>query len=239
MQNRFSNTIRSNKVIQFLDAKLSPKRDVEEKALNVYFKDILLNITGDLNVVLKLKVEKSDAFEINKGTNRENFFEYENKPEIEEKPEKKSEPEISQIIVLKVEFELDPLEGVRLSELKAGDQVNVKMIDESPIALYISGLLKGKEVERIKNEIFFAELKDLKVLDDGGISITVEFGPGIYGKAYYGEDVKIKPVYKDEDEKSLPKRLKENFFIKNIWIIGGIFVCIIIIVILLLITGWL
>jgi hypothetical protein len=237
MQNRFSNTIRSAKVIQFLDSKLSPKRDIDEKALILYLKDILLNITGDLNVVLKMKFEKSDAFEINKGTVQDTTFDFEKEAAAEEKKEKKAEPaEINQIIVLKVEFELSPLEGVRLSELNIGEKVNVKMIDESPIASYISNLLKGREIDRLRNETFLAELKDIKVMDDGGISITVEFGPGIYGRAYYGEDVKVKPVY-TEEEKEVKTAIRENFLVKNIWIIGGIFVCIIIIVILLLITA--
>ena len=236
MQNRLSNTVRSGKVLQFLDSKLSPKRDVDEKVLNVYFKDILLNITGDLNVVLKLKVERSDAFEINKGMVKENIFEDEDEPVKEEKKERKPEHEKNQIIVLKVDFELDPLEGVRLSELNIGDTVNVRMIEDSQLALYISGLLKGIDSENSTGNIFPSELKEIKVLDDGGISILVQFGPGIYGKAYYGEDVKIKPAYSYEEE-AKPRRIKDNFFIKNIWIIAGIFICIIIIVILLLITS--
>jgi hypothetical protein len=231
MQNRFSNTIRSGKVLQFFDSKLSTKKDIDEKAMNIFFKDILLNITGDLNVVVKLKIEKSDAFEINKGSIQEPEFDFD-KEVKEEKKEKIQEEDTSHIIVLKVEFELSPLEGMRLSELKSGELINVKIVEDSPISSYISNLLKGRNVDRLDKEIYIAELKELKVMDDGGISIMVEFGPGIYGRAYYGEDVKIRTSTKQD---SVPdkKFVKENFLFKNIWVIAATFICILIIILLL------
>jgi hypothetical protein len=120
-----------------------------------------------------------------------------------------------------------------LSELSPGDLVGVVIKDERPIAEYIAGLLNVKAPFTDADQVVYAELKDLNITDHG-IVLRVEFGPGIYGKAYFGENVKIKSA-KKEDLFAEPEEKKESIWNRYFWAIGGLLIIAILILMFILI----
>lgn len=227
VQSKFINAISGPKVISIFD-KIFNKKEIDYEELKSFFEEIFIGIAGDINIAIKLKVDRSDAFEVNKGNISENDIVFKDEKREDNKNEqKKSNLEQNQILLLKIDLELAPVDGRPLSELQPGELIGVKIVDDRPIAHYIASLLSGNTFEFEQNKIVFAELKDIK-LTDNGILVRVEFGPGIYGETYYGEDVKVKIARLDNEDKEENDK-KENFFLKNIWIIGGILLAIIII----------
>jgi len=236
LQNKITSAVNTPKVIQFLESKFTAKKDNDENALKNFFTDILINITGDVSVALKTKIDKTDVFEVNKGNPKD--FELELNNEEAKKEESKKDKEHDQILLLKVEIDLAPVDGVQISELQIGDLVGVKIVDDRPIAEYICRLLNSKDPTTNENITLFAELKDIKVTESG-IAIKVEFGPGIDGIAYYGEDVKVRVANKDElfDGEKKEEPNKNNFFFRYFWLIGGALVAIIVIILLVFLNG--
>ncbi|OHD11727.1 MAG: hypothetical protein A2Y34_15350 [Spirochaetes bacterium GWC1_27_15] len=229
-QNKFFENVKSPRTLAFFEGKLSLKKDIDDKILKDFFSDILVNITGDVNVAVKIKVERTDIFELNKGENPE--IDGFDKEQQSKQQEKKKEKENEQILLVDIELELAPIEGVEISQLQIGDLVGVKIKDDRPVAEYISTLLGAKDLTTLERKTVFAELKDIKVTDQG-ILIKVEFGPGIYGQAYYGEDIKVRVAKKESLFEEKPEK-KKNFFFKYFWLIGGVLICIIIILLLLI-----
>ncbi|HOJ63102.1 MAG TPA: hypothetical protein PLE45_01665 [Spirochaetota bacterium] len=228
IQSKFINAIASSpKIVSSFDRILN-KKEIDYEELKSFFEEIFIGITGDINIALKLKVDKSDAFEVNKGNISENDIVFKDeKKEDNKNDQKKSTFDQNQILLLKIDLDLSPIDGKLLSELQPGELIGVKIVDDRPIAHYIASLLSGNTFDFEENKIVFAELKDIK-LTEGGILVRVEFGPGIYGEAYYGEDVKVRVASLD-NEKDEKEAKKDNFIFKNIWIIGGILIAIIII----------
>ncbi len=227
IQSKFINLISSPKAISSFD-KILNKKEIEEDLLKAFFEETLIGITGDINIAIKLKIDRSDAFEVNKGNISENDIVFKDEKRDDSKQEqKKSTYDQNQILLLKIDLDLSPVEGKLLSELQPGELIGVKITDDRPIAHYIASLLSGNTFEFEENKLVFAELKDIK-LTDAGILVRVEFGPGIYGEAYYGEDVKVR-IANLENENNEESNKKTNFLLKNIWIIGGILIAVIII----------
>lgn len=234
--NKIANAFNNPRVIQFLESKFVTKKDIDENSIKNFFTDILINLTGDVSVALKIKIDKTDVFEVNKGNPKD--FEIDDNNESQKKEDSKKEKEQEQILMLKVDLDLAPVDGVQISDLQIGDLLGVKITDERPISEYISRLLNSKDPVTNENLTLFAELKDIKV-SESGIGIKVEFGPGIYGSAHYGEDVKVRVSDKYQllsgEKKESPS--KNNFFFKYFWLIGGALISIIVIVLLLLLGG--
>jgi len=226
IQSKFINSMITPKTITTFD-KIFSKKDIDEESLKSFFEEMLIGITGDINIAIKLKLDRSDAFEVNKGNISESDIVFKDEKKEESKDEQKKNFTDNQILLLKIDLDLSPVDGRLLSELQPGELIGVKVIDERPIAHYIASLLSGKSFDFEENKVVFAELKDIK-LTDSGILVRVEFGPGIYGEAYYGEDVKVRVARLDNNEED-NKDKKENFILKNIWIIGGILIAVIII----------
>lgn len=236
LQSKITTTINSTKILLFLENKLHNKKDIDENGIKNFFADILTNITGDVSLAIKLKIDKSDVFEVNKGDPKDFDIDFDN--ETSKKAETKKEKEQDQILQLKVEMDLAPVDGVQISDLEIGDLIGVKIIDDRPIAEYICQLLNAKDPVTNENITLFAELKDIKVTENG-IAIKIEFGPGIYGIGYYGQDVKIRVADKAslfEEEKKIDTN-KNNFFFKFFWLIGGALVAIIVIILVILLNN--
>jgi hypothetical protein len=234
LQNKFTTHVKTHKAMHLYDSKIANKREIDDKSVKNFFTDLFLNITGDVNVALKIKIEATDTFEMNKGAISEIDLDEDppkpviEEPRIEEQPKKNDD-----ILVLQVDPVLAPIDGVELSELSPGDLVGVVIKDERPIAEYIAGLLNVKAPFTDADQVVYAELKDLNITDHG-IVLRVEFGPGIYGKAYFGENVKIKSA-KKEDLFAEPEEKKESIWNRYFWAIGGLLIIAILILMFILI----
>ncbi len=217
---KFIGFINLQKNIQNLEVKLLSKRENNEDELRGFLTDILINTMGDVNVALKLKIETTDVFELNKGIDSESVFSFD-KEDIKEETDKEITDK-KELIILKIEPEISPVTGVSISDLKKGDFIAVKIIDKRPIAEYISTLLHAIDSKNNEPITIFAFLKDVEVVEHG-VFLTVEFGPGIYGSSYFGEDVKvnIKKDYIIDDKVQEEYIEKENIIMKYFWLFGG------------------
>lgn len=218
--NRFITFLNTQKNIDMLELKLHSKRENYEEELNTFLTDILINSIGDVNVVLKLKMELTDVFELNKGIDNEALFIDENNSSVKE--EHTGESEGKEILYLKIEPEISPVTGISISELEKGDLIAVKISDHRPVAEYIGTLLKARDEKTGESVSIYASLHDIEVVEHG-VFLTVEFGPGIYGRSYFGEDVKvnIKKELTDKNGKKDEPAEKEGVLMKHFWIFGG------------------
>lgn len=236
LQNKILSAINTNKTVSLLENKLTTKKEIDENSIKNYFTDILINISGDVSVAVKSKIDKTDIFEINRGslTDTEN----DTTKEDLKKEEIKKEKDQDQILLLNIEMDLAPVDGVQISELQIGDLIGVKITDDRPIAEYICTLLNAKDPVTKQPLTLFAELKDIKVTESG-IVVRVEFGPGIHGVAHYGEDVKIRVTDKEDlfNKSKKEDSSKGNFFFKYFWLIGGGLILIIVVILILLMSN--
>lgn len=231
LQEKFIYQIKTPRAMTFYDKYIVRKKEYDEKALKSFFNDVLFNITGDASIAIKLRIDKTDAFEVNKGDVKVSDFEVEKEYERKEEP---LEPKFKNedVLNLNIDPELAPVEGVEITELKPGELISVKIIDNRPIADYISSLLNAKDPVTNENILIYTRVKEVIFTDEGYI-IKVEFGPGIYGVTYFGENVKLR-VAKNEDGMLEDSEYANNLFIRNFWIVGGILVVSIIILLLLI-----
>jgi hypothetical protein len=72
LQNKFTTHVKTHKAMHLYDSKIANKREIDDKSVKNFFTDLFLNITGDVNVALKIKIEATDTFEMNKGAISEN-----------------------------------------------------------------------------------------------------------------------------------------------------------------------
>lgn len=237
---KFMNYINSQRTHIFFDSKLNSRKEKEtsEEEFKRFFVDVVSAVIGDVDVAIKLRLERTDIFDVNKAKTGSFFIEEDLDEPDEQKIDKTSD---NQFLFLDIEPVLSPVSGKSISDIEPGDRIGVKIIDERPVASYICELLNGKDSNSNLLKTVFAKLKDLEKTDDGYF-LSVEFGPGIYGNSYFAEDVKIEVPEEDKKESRVKKEksksekeskeVKENFFVKNMWVIGGVTLLIIFILLI-------
>lgn len=233
---KFLTMIAAPKAQHYFETRLLSRKEMNEDDVRTFLTNILINTLGDVNVAVKLKIEKTDIFELNKNTkNSDEPANGETEPERENKTTAKvSEREI---MILKIEPDISPVGGVAISDLEKGDFIGVRVIDDRPVARYISNLLSAKNPVTQEPLLVYAFLKDIEKREHG-VFLTVEFGPGIYGQCYFGEDVKVtvqKQNAKEERRLSDEQGGKGNIFLKYFWIFGGLLIIVLVALIILVI----
>lgn len=235
LHDKFNYQIKNHKAINLYEMAIVRSKEYDEKSLRLFFDDIFFNITGDPDIAVKIKIDKTNVFEMNKG----NIQEYQVDPQ-EEKSENKQKVVVDEekpnqdVLVLKVDPELSPVDGIEISEIMPGEFISVKIVDERPIAEYITSLLNAKDLVINENRMISAKVKDIIISDEGYI-VKVEFGPGIIGVGYFGENVKLKVEKKEFFEEINDKEFPSNVLVKNFWLVGCILVAAIFILLLLIV----
>ncbi len=229
-RDRFLSAIVSQRVQFFFDSKLSVKKnDQFDEDMKKFMTDFFTSLLGDINVAVKLKIEKTDIFEIKKSDRGFLFDSDEAKPDTKEES---GEHENAEILYLKIEPEISPINGRPVSELSRGDMIAVRIEDDRPIASYIKELLNGVDPKTGETKPVYAELKDLE-LTENGVFLNVEFGPGIYGQSYFGEDVNIKTL--SESDAVVEAPVKKNGVInKYFWLFGGVLIIFVVILVIIM-----
>lgn len=231
IQNNFYSGLINSKSIHFFE-KLSKSKEIDEQSLKNFLTETIIGVVGDINTALKLKIDKTDAFEMNKGDKILNDGDKTGDSEDKKSEKKKVALEKNQMLTIKIELDIAPVEGIPISELKPGQMIAVKITDDRAVASYINNLLSGTNYNEDEPQIIYAELNDL-VVTDGGIHVKVQFGPGIYGVAFYGENVKVRTAVREELD-SPDRAQKSNFFSKNFWFFGIILIGVVLVLLFLL-----
>jgi hypothetical protein len=97
-----------------------------------------------------------------------------------------------------------------VKELKEGQRVVLKIVDETPFGKYIATLLGARSGERTVPII--APVKGVEEVEPVFVKVTTALGPGIVGEAVESEDVKallapeaVEPLELEEEEKPSPR----------------------------------
>lgn len=223
----FLNLLSSPLVHSFFESRFLLQRKIEEGEVQKFFSNRLINILGDVNVALKLKIDNINVFELN--------YKEEKADDFPEKKETEQEINDTEIVTLNVTPEISPVSGTALSELTVGDRIGIRINDSRIIASYISSLLETRALTPRADGLFFFPLKEVKKTKNA-FHLIVEFGPGVYGKASCAEDFKI-AVQKElnEMEEEADEELGETIFLKYFWIIGSVLVTMLIVMFLFMI----
>lgn len=238
----FKEEISKIEILDFFE-KLVKNYEINRNLLIKVLSNIISNLTADINISVKVENEEIDIFEFGKGIkDLKEFDKIENEEENEsgnkEKVAERSKIESEyQLITLECEPEYAPINGFSISNFLPGDSIKVKIIDDSDIGNYIAKLLHG--IDENGNKVpLFATITEIEKLDEELLKITVEFGPGIYGKLIVGSDVKVEGEYQYNGEREKRKKgsktsSKKEFKISTSFLLALIGTLIVIFIILL------
>ncbi len=245
LENKFDFMFANENFTRQLKNKMPLKKGDGAEALEEFLINSIAGLLQDIDIVLKLSIERTDVFEINKG-------EHIDLEEIEKdsfKPghfNRQSELRNAKdsMILLKSDLVLDPVDGVPISALKAGDILKAHIIENSDIADYIKGLLSVKtpHVSSEKNKKkddgwYFVDFDEMMDTDHGKL-VKFNYGPGISGYTFFGEDVKVSTVKKELFPDRLPKIRKkgllENLIVEYLWVVGGVLIFVIFLIIFII-----
>ncbi len=178
--------------------------------LRIIFAELLFKVLTEPNAAIKMDEEQLNAFRYLKnesfslsdiGTSEEKKDErkYYGEESRKKEPEKKEGIEVRTIslVLLKIEPVLSPVKGIPITELRPGDEVIVRIIDDRDIGDYLAGLLGGKEGE--ERVPLSAVVKEVGKSDEtDSIMLLVEFGPGIGGRCYVPPEIKVETPLSEE-----------------------------------------
>ncbi len=235
---RLQEKILSDEVVQEIFRCYS-RDSFDTSKLRGIFMDIIFKVFVDEYAAVKVEEERVDILTIYRSEGKV-FGEEEKEDKEEEKKEEKEVKEIKPIslVVLKIEPVVSPLKGIPVEELKYGDEIFVKIVDEREIGNYLGTLLGGKEGERL----FPVKAKVIEVIKQeatGNYMVFVEFGPGVGGRMFLPQGIKIKSIEeeteaKETEEPKAKKSLKFDFFSAPYIILVAIILIIIFILFFLL-----
>jgi hypothetical protein len=225
--------IQGDEFIARLSGILAYGKTVRKEDVNNLFVDELYNVFTDTNIAVKLNVEMTDAFELNKSRDvvPDDREEGELNPEeVDEEimRERRESQREKSLIVLRLDPVLSPVSGLEIRELEYGDEIQVRISDEREIADYLAELLGGK-VDSIRVPIY-SKIIDKKEMEGDFVGVYTQFGPGIMGTFMLPSDAKVvtKREHAEADE-PLERARRE---IHPLVVVGGIVAVIIMLILL-------
>jgi len=191
LQTLFVNSFLSDVVEQFLDCFDAKKFTKAEHLLSSLIEKIL----ADKNLSLQLETETISKEEL-----------LQKRKDVSDDSKKTATPESETStqqsaqafnveeggVILNVNLVLGPVHGIPIYDLRAGDQIVVKIAGRTQKEQYFIDLLKAKsengDILPIKGIV-----KEIQSLEEGKeFKILIEIGPGVYGVATEQERVKLK-----------------------------------------------
>lgn len=230
---QLKNRLRGGEFLSRITGLLRVGRPVNREALNNLFLDELYNVFADTNIAVKLKVEMTDAFELNKGRDVTEDEPPQVKPEeVDREIEGGQERARSEtLILLKVDPVLSPVSGVEVRELEYGDEIQVRITDERDIADYLAELI-GAKVDSVRVPVY-STVVDSKELEGGYLGVFTQFGPGIMGTFRVPEDARVM-CRRTLEEEEPPVRGKGE--VHPLAVMGGIIAVIVMLVLLIVMS---
>lgn len=197
---RIAENIKKPENLENLTQALTATQTIQLDRIKLMLFDIISKVTPEINVAIKLETETIDIFQLHK-TEKDYALEEAEKEEEKVELERPEEPrrEIKELalIVLQSELVISPVKGVPISELQRGDQVMVRITDTRDIGIYLNKLLSGGDETQLKN--IKASIREISSLPETeSLLVELEFGPGILGKAYVPNDVKVLTPFSEE-----------------------------------------
>lgn len=191
LQTLFVNSFLSDVVEQFMDCFEAKKFAKAEHLLSSLIEKIL----ADKNLSLQLEssvISKEELVQKRESANEESKKTSTPEPEPANQQSSQAFNVEDGGVILNVNLVLGPVHGIPIYELRAGDQIVVKIAGRTQKEQYFIDLLKAKsengDILPIKGIV-----KEIQSLDEGKeFKILIEIGPGVYGVATEQERVKLK-----------------------------------------------
>ncbi len=178
------------------------------KVANI-FQNILTKPTGDKNVTVELAVEEITQSDIERVKEEREKRDQEESEEAEAEVQQEEEfkPPEESAVVLEVSLVLSPISGTPIHELHPGDRIMVKISERTTRGQYFIDLfnaIKDGEVVPIPATVVDIKSKGKEV------SVVVNLGPSIYGRAIEAANVKVKRFTAEEAQPVQPTKTKEK-----------------------------
>jgi hypothetical protein len=113
----------------------------------------------------------------------------------EEKEEKKEEAKI----ILKVSPIIAPVSGIKVTELKSGDNLLIYIIDKTDLGIYLGELMGAIKNDRLIPIV--TEITEIEKIEDEKLKIMVKIGEGVFGEAHISEEVNVVKLHSEQDDK--------------------------------------
>lgn len=246
ISDRIEQNIRSDEFYPDFKEILNSTEEVNNERVKIFLSDLLFKVTSDTAITIKLKTSRINAFQLYK-TKSDNTQE-ENLADKQEHTQDSNPVEQGErldhdkplpaehglsFIVLQTDVEVAPVNGIPVTDLQPGDEIMIRVTDNREIASYLNKLLCGND-ENIRLPIK-ARIKEINSsTETGSIMIVQEFGPGIMGRSFVQNDVKIETPFSDQIAEI--KKMEGTPNIKPIWIIILLLVIFIIFVLVTVLT---
>lgn len=229
MQKRFVKILNEAYAIEFFSKSLVYNKPPDLAPIKNFFIEILTNILDDPDIAVKLKIEEVDIFQLNRGYDISSYKLEEKNKNTDNDNANENYPNNGQgkepLIIIDVDIELQPIGGTKISEIEQGGKVLVRITDRTSIADYLCELLEC--VENGIRKPLFAVLKE-SYITDAGVKVIVEFGPGIYGRAIFSEDVAVRTTRIESEEDLMKSQsILHKLSLKNFWWMVGTLIIII------------
>ena len=242
MIERLKENIKSTEFKNILSKSVTYDGNVNANDIKIALSEMFFKVLTEPSAAIKLDTERIDVLRFAKKGKLELKEEKKEKPEEiktkeeeKEKVEKREGVEIRSIslVLLKIEPVLSPVKGVPITDLSIGDEIMVRITDEREIGDYLAGLLGGKEGEnRIPVKAIVKKVE--KSPDTENIMLMVEFGPGIAGRCFVPEGIKVlTPI---SEELAEMNKFSSLFSFNPIWIIIILIILFILFVIITTLT---
>ncbi|MBU2599171.1 hypothetical protein KJ849_01105 [bacterium] len=193
LKHRIKEIFRSkNKKTQFFQALKEGSYDLFKE----WLKEEVANVINDNNLELKADINLISTLEPE--SKIKSGKEEREEPRIVQKVEREKK---EAYLALEVALAVSPLTGILVSELRKGDRVIVKIIDNREVGRYIATLMGGRKENQIIPLVAYVE--EVIPVSNHEVKVLVNLGPGIKGEA--PENIEVKVILASSFEK-----LKDN-----------------------------
>jgi len=170
------------------------------------FDEVLARPTSDKSVKCEITIEtiaKTEIEEVKRDRSEKEGKEILSSTYAAPTEEISSTPRLEEsAVVLEVSLVLSPVSGTPIYDLKENDRVFIKISEQSSRGQYFIDLLGASE----NNEIIPIPADVVKMSKEGKIyTVLVRIGPGIYGRSFDEDTVKVK-MYDPAQDKRLKKQ---------------------------------
>ncbi|MDI6785676.1 MAG: hypothetical protein QMD92_03105 [bacterium] len=188
-----------------------------------WFRDEIASAVNDNSLDLKVDIDLISTLEPERA--------------VKSLPKEKEEPGIVQKLkkekreadfVLEVALSISPLSGILVSDLRRGDRVIVKIVDNREVGMYIAKLMGGRKDNKIIPIIAYVE--DVIFINEHDVKVIVNLGPGIKGEAI--ENIEIRAMLVSSNEMENDEKFISSSLYKTLSFILMIFILVLIYIII-------
>ncbi len=95
-------------------------------------------------------------------------------------------------VLLDAELVLSPMQGKAINDVRSGDKIFIKLIENSERAKYFIDTLNAREKDSSAVVPITASVEQVRGIEGGDFALLIELGPGIFAKCVEENNIKVK-----------------------------------------------